>query len=70
MYQGIENKRFIMKYGFYEPDIKKDAIVRFITCINYMCLVEDIETKERAWVSRIDIKPVIKDPFYNDDYWG
>jgi hypothetical protein len=50
MDQGIENKRFIMKYSFYEPDIKKDAIVKFITCINYMCLVEDIETKERAWV--------------------
>ena len=70
MYDGIEHKRFRMKYNFYETDIKKDAIVEYVTCINEMCLVEDIQTKNRAWVSRRDITPLEKIPFYNDDYWG
>ena len=42
----IEKKRFSMKYNFYENDIKKDAIVEYITNINEMCLVEDVETKK------------------------
>lgn len=47
-----------MKYNFYEKDIKKDAILNWITVINNYYLVEDIETKNRAWVSKYDIERI------------
>jgi len=51
-------RRFKMKYNFYEKDIKKDAILNWITVINNYYLVEDIETKNRAWVSKYDIERI------------
>jgi len=70
MSRSVLDKPFRMKYNFYETDIKKDAIVKYITCINDMCLVEDTETKNRAWVSRRDITPIDKSDIYIDNYWG
>jgi hypothetical protein len=63
----IEKKLFTVKYDFYS-NIKQSSIVRFVTIINDFCLVEDVETKERAWVNRRDIQPINKeDDHYN--YW-
>ena len=67
---SILDKPFRMKYDFYEDSIKKDSILKYITCINDMCLVEDVETKNRAWVSRRNITPIDKSELNNTDYWG
>ena len=50
---------FKIKYDFYEKDnIKKNAIVEWITVINTYYLVEDINTKNRAWVYKYDIESI------------
>jgi hypothetical protein len=51
-------KYFMLKYNFYEVNIKKHAIVELITVINTACLVEDINTKNREWVMKHDIYPL------------
>jgi len=49
-----------MKHNFYyEKDgIPQGAILNWITVINTFYLVEDVETKNRAWVSRFDIERI------------
>lgn len=53
-------RKFKMKYNFYyEKDgIPQGAILNWITVINTFYLVEDVETKNRAWVSRFDIERI------------
>ena len=50
-----------MKYDFYKNDIAQHAIVDWITVINDYYLVEDINTKKRAWVSKYDIEMISQD---------
>jgi hypothetical protein len=50
-----------MKYDFYKNDIAQHAIVDWITVINDYYLVEDINTKKRAWVSKYDIEMISED---------
>lgn len=48
----------MMKFNFYENDIKQYSKVKIITIINNSCLVEDIKTNKRAWVMNYDIYPL------------
>ena len=49
---------FIMKYDFYNNEIKQYSKVKIITLINNAYLVEDINTKKRIWVMKYDIYPI------------
>lgn len=61
----ISNTLFMMKFNFYEKDIKQYSKVKIITIINNACLVEDINTLNRVWVMKYDIYPL-----NNYDYYG
>lgn len=63
---SIKDSYFMMKYNFYkEKDgIPEFAKVKYIISINNYCLVEDVFTKKRAWVSRYYIYPL------NVTYYG
>ena len=61
----IDDTEFVLKYNFYEKDIKQYSKVKVITIINNSYLIEDIKTKKRAWVMRYDIYPLT-----NHDYYG
>ena len=61
----IDDTEFVLKYNFYEKDIKQYAKVKVITIINNSYLIEDIKTKKRIWVMRYDIYPLT-----NHDYYG
>ena len=45
----------------------KGTLVKFITIINNACLIENLFTKERAWVMKYDIYP-LKD-HNSSGYW-
>lgn len=49
---------FMLKYDFYQENIKQYATVELITIINDACLIEDIDTKNREWVMKYDIYPL------------
>jgi len=55
---SILNDYFMMKYDFHKDTIPKYSKVKFITCINDCCLVEDVYTKKRLWVMDYDIYPL------------
>jgi hypothetical protein len=59
-------KYFMLKYNFYEVNIKQHAIVELITIINTACLIEDINTKKRQWVMKNDIYPLTEHDNYGD----
>lgn len=49
-------KYFIIKYSFNK--LPQYSLVKYITCINTYCLVEEYFTKEREWVADYDIYPL------------
>ena len=50
---------FMVKFNFYKnKNIPQYAKVKVITIINNACLIEDINTLERAWVMNNDIYPI------------
>ena len=65
---SISNIYFMMKYDFYKNDIPQYAKVKFITAINDFWLVEDVITKNRAWVPNYDVYP-LNNLSYNK-YWN
>jgi len=64
---SVVDSTFILKYNFYENDIKQYAKVNIITIINNSCLIEDLNTKKRKWVMKYDIYPLEKHDY--SGYW-
>jgi hypothetical protein len=64
---SITDMFFMMKYNFYEDNIPQYAKLIYITAINDQWLVEDVITKNRAWVAKYDIYPLNNLSYYN--YW-
>ena len=63
---SILNSDFMVKYDFFEKQgIPQYAKVKIITIINMSCLIEDINTLNRAWVMEYDIYPI-----NDNDYYG
>ena len=56
---------FIIKHTYNK--LPQNTIVKYITCINMYCLVEDINTKKREWVAKWDIYPINDHDIYG--YW-
>jgi hypothetical protein len=58
---------FMVKFNFYEnKNIPQYAKVKVITIINNACLIEDINTFERAWVMNYDIYPLNEYDIYGE----
>ena len=56
---SFNNTIFMVKFNFYKnKNIPQYAKVKVITIINNACLIEDINTLERAWVMKYDIYPL------------
>ena len=55
---SIADTIFMMKFNFYQKNIKQYSKVKIITIINNSCLVEDINTLNRCWVMKYDIYPL------------
>lgn len=49
---------FIIKHNFKDKIIPQYSLVKYLTCINRCCLVEDIITKKREWLMDYDIYPI------------
>ena len=62
---SVLESSFMLKYNFYEKNIAQYAKVKIITLINDAYLIEDVTTKNRAWVMYYDIYPL-----YNHDLYG
>ena len=59
---------FIVKFDFFkEQGIPQYSKVKIITIINMSCLIEDINTLNRAWVMKYDIYPINNDNL--SEYW-
>jgi len=54
----MAERYFMLKYNFYEENIKQYSKVKLITIINGVCLIEDVNTGNREWVMRCDIYPI------------
>jgi len=55
----ISDTIFMIKSDlFVKENIPQYAKVKIITIINNACLIEDINTLERAWVMKYDIYPI------------
>jgi len=66
---SISDMYFMMKYDFFKDDIPQYAKLRIITVSNDFYLVEDINTKNRAWVAYYNIYPLNSIAFDNY-YWS
>jgi hypothetical protein len=55
---SIDDTEFMMKYNFYEKNIKQYERIKIITIIGNSCLVESIKTHNINWVMRWDIYPI------------
>jgi len=68
MSMSISNTIFMIKTNlFVNENIPQYAKVKIITIINNACLIEDINTLERAWVMKYDIYPINNNNLYG--YW-
>jgi hypothetical protein len=61
---SVTNSLFIMKYKFHKKYIQQYARVKLITIISNSCLIEDITTFKRIWVSKTDIYPLTNHDLY------
>ena len=65
---SISYTDFMVKFDFFEKQgIPQYAKVKIITIINMSCLIEDINTLNRAWVMKYDIYPINNDNL--SEYW-
>jgi hypothetical protein len=56
----------MLKYNFYENEIKQYSKVKLITIINDVSLIEDVNTKNRLWVMHYDIYPLDNHDLYGN----
>jgi hypothetical protein len=63
---SVTSSLFMMKYNFYQNNIQQYSVVKLITIISHTCLVEDITTLKRAWVSKTDIYPLTNHDVYGE----